>query len=1425
MDIVENILEHILDTCVKLSITNGTTANFKILHHEVEIFERILFTTEDVPKIRVANFAVDPVYHNSHNYGDEATSSTSHKAKYSSTCKSTASSPSEDIHINFVDMDVDETKFNETIDLKTDILDSLPNDTFDEENLSNSFPSYEPTVIDICEQEDEDRPSTSQKPDKSLNNQNIACFRYFKHEKFSTYHIQYLRGNNGKVSEPYIILNSVSNHNGNSLKGKLFLPKENFEILGRNIGEEEWLNVKMELRRGNPLSLRFKQKTILASLPTDYTSLKHCLSFKLNFFFQVEKSFALPAAISKSYSQTRTRFCQVYQRNDEMHDLSSMNMLGFQWINHIISSAEIVHQTRNMIRYKCFTVSEVEEIEIEVRKKEMPSYINQCFKSSVNLILSEHNANLIDKLFCQYSKAIYDILDRMLDSNRICHNSDANTICKSSMLEENKSKNAENLEDFCDEKVGEDEVFEIVLDKNVAREDDNMRKANYVDKLECSWSFIQDFQKCSKVFSICSFNDAEALSEHMNDHLSLNRTTYNSLTAFRHQIEIVDTLTLEFDVDEVKCPISYCRKKILQGVGRVQHFSLEHRVEVLCFLLVSQSNEKCSKLLDAIRNVLPKHIEELVKSYKIKIRRMENNKAYLGQSVGKHLEARANEVTSSAQDESKTNYSSESTQSLHRNDTYQCLWSSWRGLQQNCLQRFSIYSINDVVNLSKHINEHMSPPFKYKAFVYQCSVLESLSEEKDDLKCPISYCKKKVVLSNQSKKRKRSKVRHHDFKHQVEALCFLLINQHDDESVKLLSEIMNVLPKEMENLVNRYKSKNANAEKEKNIEIMKQVDEEISVETKIKKKGLQSKNMSVKATTLLRENAFKCITCFQNKNENLDLLSNDIKNHICHSEILSHGIKCLSCNEIYTIRKGSNDEHYLHVHCLFRNHIFNVMQKKKWNNKFTINQLLKPITYYCEVCQIQYKDHYSHISSQIHNFNTKLLSAFLDYCYLRKLFVLTGNNFNVKKEEIVFFFKTLHCFIPATMETRKKLCQILKQYISNVMDESRGPNSRGSKFKDWLDDPVAEAKLRQSSMPSTALGVCFSCNKIFTTSKSIEKHSMSQMHYSLSMNTNCASFICLKCDQFMSLVSYLKKRHIENCIEKDLNQVDRSKTNVSQNSTDSDLKNVKKIENGNLDKKDEYSEIIVSVSEDENDREVDEILKLNNSIPSTITESHATDSDSEINSEAFDAGGRDMFVRAEIVNNFDDILSKSNSFTSENQKAQKFTHQKRLNSEIFSESSGEKERLDSGTSDNISILETELFDNFDDVLSFSSKESTKRKFNEEVLNFEAEKYERRTKHNAQSNLNDTSEYFYFCLDCEKHTTEKNCKHLKHSRVPIGMDITKHLEKTGHENFEPIRNYVLPIKQNKMLRVKNISYNRKWGDRVRKCYKKLVLSGN
>ena len=92
------------------------------------------------------------------------------------------------------------------------------------------------------------------------------------------------------------------------------------------------------------------------------------------------------------------------------------------------------------------------------------------------------------------------------------------------------------------------------------------------------------------------------------------------------------------------------------------------------------------------------------------------------------------------------------------------------------------------------------------------------------------------------------------------------------------------------------------------------------------------------------------------------------------------------------------------------------------------------------------------------------------------------------------------------------------------------------------------------------------------------------------------------------------------------------------------------------------------------------------------------------------------------------------------------------------------------------------------------------------------------------------EYYYFCLDCEGHSSRRkhlsinNCGHLTHSRVPIGLDIARHYADTGHENLQPIRDFLLPIKQKRMLRIRNVSYDKKWGARVRKCWKKLVLSG-
>ena len=48
--------------------------------------------------------------------------------------------------------------------------------------------------------------------------------------------------------------------------------------------------------------------------------------------------------------------------------------------------------------------------------------------------------------------------------------------------------------------------------------------------------------------------------------------------------------------------------------------------------------------------------------------------------------------------------------------------------------------------------------------------------------------------------------------------------------------------------------------------------------------------------------------------------------------------------------------------------------------------------------------------------------------------------------------------------------------------------------------------------------------------------------------------------------------------------------------------------------------------------------------------------------------------------------------------------------------------------------------------------------------------------------------------------------------------------TGHGNLQPIRDWVLPIRQNNMLSLANISYSGRWGTRVRKCWKKMVLAG-
>ena len=84
-------------------------------------------------------------------------------------------------------------------------------------------------------------------------------------------------------------------------------------------------------------------------------------------------------------------------------------------------------------------------------------------------------------------------------------------------------------------------------------------------------------------------------------------------------------------------------------------------------------------------------------------------------------------------------------------------------------------------------------------------------------------------------------------------------------------------------------------------------------------------------------------------------------------------------------------------------------------------------------------------------------------------------------------------------------------------------------------------------------------------------------------------------------------------------------------------------------------------------------------------------------------------------------------------------------------------------------------------------------------------------------------YFYFCLDCESHLSEK-CSHMTHPRVPIGINIAGHFSSRGHSKLQAIGDFVMPIKERRLLALQNVSYSKTWSSRVRKCWKKMVLSG-
>jgi len=84
------------------------------------------------------------------------------------------------------------------------------------------------------------------------------------------------------------------------------------------------------------------------------------------------------------------------------------------------------------------------------------------------------------------------------------------------------------------------------------------------------------------------------------------------------------------------------------------------------------------------------------------------------------------------------------------------------------------------------------------------------------------------------------------------------------------------------------------------------------------------------------------------------------------------------------------------------------------------------------------------------------------------------------------------------------------------------------------------------------------------------------------------------------------------------------------------------------------------------------------------------------------------------------------------------------------------------------------------------------------------------------------DYCYFCHDCERSEDRlwecgTDCNHFSHPRIPLGVDITNHLDKTGHMDLSPIQSFLPGCG----VRLENVSYSLQYGEAVRRKWKGLV----
>ena len=1339
------------------------------------------------------------------------------------------------IEAEFVDVgnsvEEENEQFHESIDLKTEFLAADP----------HPDPTHE--VVDLAD--DEDVPTTSSKLKTSDNKDPLyLSFKHFKFEKHSSYFLKFKDERKRPVE--YTIFNSIQDWE-HKVKLKLFVSKQNLQsLLGKVTCEDDWDNVGFNFEEGTSFAALNFPKSGCSSVVQAPGSIEG-----LEFTMKYQKSFVMSntrLGIIKRQLGAAKLMCERFVRDNHVISIkgTQIHFLGFEWIQQLFTKEAVNSRIDQLnVRFLGLTKCVIKDAEVNSRAKVCPKHNREIWKDIVGgwniclckgtsmVVLSEYDASVVSEFYAKYEEVLLKQLEE-LHQDRSIHNEDI-------VILEDSPRDP--LYNFTYESSNLPKVkVNIKTNRAAGKVMWKHRKVTQSDTLNpCLFH-----PTCKEKFKMDSFEDLLNFAVHCN-------ASHFNYQLWQQQFKMLCTIFCAKDSlleavcqnnSNIECAIPWCNKNIKlndQPFERGKHYPAEHKIEAFLVHIFTLANSaKMKQLQNDVRAVhmpsdfvtfmkkcedFAKHAVPVSVSVPTPSPRPETPRTSCltlpkSQSFDVKL-AGLNTTFIKVTEVVAGNLPDEENQ--YTNDIKKLEVISKHKLQKEGQLNFTQLELTQMDMSTIH------------RFI--CSLIGkaiSIKEAKSDLKalsCGVT---------------------------QVEKVQLRFTAMSDLKIFKDLWEVYDSLLRWRE-----WMNGNFSTTSQDDLKNFLAVEDSLSTSGAGDEQKLQKflfyadvlhgpfkdgeKTFSERKDSLTWKIAklkcqFTCITCFSATGKNYNSVEG-VKNHIHTSSMNVHGIQCIDCNEVYTVNRDSHKESFFAVHITQKSHIKNVYSKTEEGKYQTMCDIQTSIS--CDVCGVIALGMINHANSVEHKENVKLLAVYLKFCEYLDINPIQ----QVPVDAILFFLRTLKYFLPVTIARCEALSRIMKDYIFSTRRKDSEDNWRASKLRDSFNITFHKVILEEDH--SAVEIICYPCKTML--SKKLKHFKRKGFHKSGVPNIQC-----LKCCQMFSAEDLIQEDHVNKCnleeqtkvlhstfFKTSLHLLDLSKTaglivedvpRSHQKKNDAEVKVKKKSDDKKLKvklqkkrmEKEYYQSRLAAMSE---------IPRDNTTGTAAIRPRRKRKVSGEY-SESMDYDPiclGDYLVGGENSEDEDDpsfVLDDSQDDTIEIEADSLINPQEEEKEEVAIVKVDNPCFIDIEDSGSVSpkkspnIVDTETFASFDELFGSPEKNEKKRKLERLIDNVPEVSEESRKEETkaAEMEREYETEYYYFCLDCEKHKPKKNCTHLDHSRVPIGMDISKHLQETGHANLQPIRDFVLPVRQNKMLKVKNISYCKTWGPKVRKCWKRLVLSG-